>query len=323
MRHRLSNKRPAELAIPVLLCVSAGLVLVGQTLPVVRTDRLLDGMQSYSILSSVQALYRDSQVGLAAIVFSFSIAFPLLKLVTLGYLWWQAHDEPPSPAPMLVLRALGKWSMLDVLVVAVMVVVIDLGILADTSAEYGVYVFGGGVLLSMLTTHALSAVEGWEFEGLQPHSVPFWIPLLAAGLLVLIAYLPYAGVLSVEKFWFWENTFTLESAFLKLWNGGRPWIAAFGLFAVGILPAASCLAWIVLWAVNLRSEVRVLSRIALLLDEWAMLDVFALALIVFSVKAGQKADLVTLEGYRWILVAGGVAAFLSFVARYRVVRAAD
>ena len=48
-----------------------------------------------------------------------------------------------------VIETLGKWSMLDVFVVALLLVSVKLGVLAKVEVHYGLYVFATSVLLTM------------------------------------------------------------------------------------------------------------------------------------------------------------------------------
>ena len=46
----------------------------------------------------------------------------------------------------------GRWAMLDVMVVAMLIVTVKLGAIASIQIHPGLYVFGAAVLLIMLTT---------------------------------------------------------------------------------------------------------------------------------------------------------------------------
>jgi paraquat-inducible protein A len=46
----------------------------------------------------------------------------------------------------------GKWSMLDVFVVAVLVVTVKLGAIANVEMHYGLYFFSAAVILTMIIT---------------------------------------------------------------------------------------------------------------------------------------------------------------------------
>ena len=57
----------------------------------------------------------------------------------------------------------GRWAMLDVMVVAVLIVTVKLGAIASIQVHYGLYLFGASVLLIMIVTNkvvALSAGRG-------------------------------------------------------------------------------------------------------------------------------------------------------------------
>lgn len=46
----------------------------------------------------------------------------------------------------------GRWAMLDVMVVAVLIVAVKLGAIVSVEIHYGLFVFGAAVLLIMLVT---------------------------------------------------------------------------------------------------------------------------------------------------------------------------
>lgn len=50
----------------------------------------------------------------------------------------------------------GRWAMLDVLVVAVLIVTVKLGMIASIEIHWGFYVFASAVLLIMLLTHRVA-----------------------------------------------------------------------------------------------------------------------------------------------------------------------
>ena len=53
------------------------------------------------------------------------------------------------------LSVLGKWSMLDVFVVAVLIASVKLGSIASIEIHYGLYVFAASVILMMVATHLI------------------------------------------------------------------------------------------------------------------------------------------------------------------------
>ena len=78
---------------------------------------------------------------------------PLLKLWVL----FRLTASNPIPAPRLerilgLMHTYGRWAMLDVMVVAILVVTVKLGTIASLQIHYGLYVFGAAVLLMMILT---------------------------------------------------------------------------------------------------------------------------------------------------------------------------
>ena len=58
------------------------------------------------------------------------------------------------------LGILGKWSMLDVFVVAILIVLVKIGPLAKVEAQRGLYWFAGAILLSMITSMYVDSLAG-------------------------------------------------------------------------------------------------------------------------------------------------------------------
>jgi paraquat-inducible protein A len=101
----------------------------------------------------VLELLREGKIFLFILITAFSIVLPLLKL---GLLYRLVSHSPASATRLQRylhwMHAYGKWSMLDVFVVAVLVVAVKLGAIASVQMHYGLYAFAGSVLLTMLLT---------------------------------------------------------------------------------------------------------------------------------------------------------------------------
>lgn len=103
-----------------------------------------------SIVEGIQRLIETGHFFVAVIILTFSIIFPLWKL---GVLWAAAWASEHGERPVRLLRIvanLGKYSMIDVLVVALLVVVIK-GLPGGSKVELGAgfYTFSMSVLLAL------------------------------------------------------------------------------------------------------------------------------------------------------------------------------
>ncbi len=106
-----------------------------------------------SLLSGIQTLWREQEWGLALLLISFSVVFPVAKIIMLLVIWnLQDAHSPTHQRHLHWLELYSKWSMLDVFVVALLVVSIKLGMLAEARVEIGIYAFAASVIISMLVS---------------------------------------------------------------------------------------------------------------------------------------------------------------------------
>lgn len=135
-----------------MVFISLLLLIAGLTLPVMETTTLVFWQSSYSIIDGIIALWKDGNYILSLVLFVFSILFPSAKLLGQTCLWFIQFDDDERNRIVHAMRVLGKWSMLDVFVVAILVVVTQIGGLVDATPKLGIYIFGASIFLSMLAT---------------------------------------------------------------------------------------------------------------------------------------------------------------------------
>ena len=134
-----------------LLIIAATVCLVlGLTLPIVKLTRFFVWSDVHSLISIVTELYNSQEIFLACTIGLFSIVFPFAKLIYLLALY-SADTKPHSGSRALRrLGWLGKWSMLDVLVLALVIFYAKATRLADAVSMPGIYMFAAAVVLTML-----------------------------------------------------------------------------------------------------------------------------------------------------------------------------
>ena len=130
-----------------LIALTAGLLL-----PALRVTELRLFDTVYSVLGGLEALRQAGDWPLLILIFAFSIVLPYAKLALLAWVWRRGRPSGSHKALDLV-EALGRWSLLDVLVVALAVVTLQGNFFVRTRLEPGLYLFAAAALLSM----ALSA----------------------------------------------------------------------------------------------------------------------------------------------------------------------
>lgn len=147
----LAERYPRDtIALSVLWAIAALTLAAGLALPAVRVIRFRLVDDALSVLSGIAELWRDGSWPLAIIVALFSVAFPIAKLALAAWLWFAPHAR--RGAVHALVAGAGKWSMLDVLVVAVVVASMQGGFVVRLRPEIGVYLFGASTILAALIT---------------------------------------------------------------------------------------------------------------------------------------------------------------------------
>lgn len=137
----------------LLVWLAALLLAVGLVAPITTLNKFMLVHNTFSVFSGVLALFREGQFFLFLLIGGFSIVLPVLKLGVLYRLVSHKAALQESTRRLLHwMHLYGKWSMLDVFVVAVLVVSVKLGAIANVEMHYGLYAFAGSVLLTMFIT---------------------------------------------------------------------------------------------------------------------------------------------------------------------------
>ena len=149
-----------------LLMAAFVLYLPANLLPIMET-RSLFGPQQDTIMSGVVYMWRNGSWVLASVVFIASIVVPLLKMLSLTVLLVsvQRHSSrQPLQRTKLYrfLELIGRWSMLDVYVVTILVALVQVQSLAVVRPGAGVIAFAAVVVLSMLATQAFEPRLIWD-----------------------------------------------------------------------------------------------------------------------------------------------------------------
>ena len=158
---------PRNLAIPAAFGVAAAIMLVpANLLPIVSTNTG-GAARTDTIMSGIISLWQDGMFVISAIVFAASILIPLLKLVGLGWLIVAVRrGRSPRRRALTrlysVLEFIGRWSMLDVFLVAFLAGIVQFGALATVEPRAGVVAFAAAVVLTVLATDAFDPHLLWQ-----------------------------------------------------------------------------------------------------------------------------------------------------------------
>lgn len=151
----LREIHPQRREVPALLFSALAMLLAGLSLPILTVEKTVfwrHWENHYSVFIGVVELARHDDWLLAVILFFFSMVFPFVKLAALAVIWFRPMTEKDRMKTLHWLGLLGKWSMLDVFAVAILIVAAKLRDLTQVQPRIGIYLFGLAIVLSMLTT---------------------------------------------------------------------------------------------------------------------------------------------------------------------------
>lgn len=152
---RVASRRGAALT----AALGLALLLPGLLLPVMTVIRLGEA-ERYSVLASIAAVAEHGNAWLAAVLVLFSVVLPTLKLLTTVLIGIGVDRLPAGPRRQLgaACHRFGKYSMLDVFVIAVFIVAFKIQGIVSAELDYGFYVFMGAILVSILSSAMLVSV---------------------------------------------------------------------------------------------------------------------------------------------------------------------
>ena len=148
------------------LIAAAILYIPANVLTVMRTSTLF-GTDDNTILSGVVELWNNGAGDLAVIVFTASIAVPLIKMACLCLLLISSRQrsvrwQRERTRIYRMVEFIGRWSMLDVFVVALLLSLVRFGILAEVQAGPGIVAFCAVVVLTMLASMSFDPRVIWD-----------------------------------------------------------------------------------------------------------------------------------------------------------------
>ena len=131
---------------------------------------------TYSVLGGIGDLFAGGNLFIALLISLFTVVFPILKVALLLWAWL---TKLPAHSSRIVagIELLGKWSMLDVFVVALLVCLVKLGDLVKVEIRWGLYSFCASVLIGMFAswlTHRMVKPKGWTAA--LPHTASTALP---------------------------------------------------------------------------------------------------------------------------------------------------
>jgi paraquat-inducible protein A len=135
--------------IVALLAASLGFFIAGIFLPFTAVTKLWLFENQVSVYRGLIVLWKAGELFLFLILFVFTILFPFVKINSLLGLWlWPRLEQEQARRMYHFVSNLGKWSMLDVFVMAILVLTVKSSGVANIQVGTGFFLFFVSVMLT-------------------------------------------------------------------------------------------------------------------------------------------------------------------------------
>ena len=166
---QLHRRKPYSLSRTWAL-LSAALILYfpANLLPVMYTD-MFGSASENTILSGVVEFWKEGSWDIALLIFIASVVVPCMKFFVLGMLLVTAQRRSQwamreRARLYRFIETIGYWSMLDVLVVALVAALVQFRALSSIEPRMGILFFGLVVVLTMLASMTFDPRLIWDAE---------------------------------------------------------------------------------------------------------------------------------------------------------------
>ena len=149
-----------------LLIAGYVLFIPANLLPITITSSLF-AVQSDTIMSGVVYFWNEGSYDLAIVIFTASVFVPLAKLLSLTFLTYtvqkNARWQPLQRTRLFrMVEFVGKWSMLDIFVVAMLAQLVQFSSLASIEAGPGAIAFAAVVVVTMFAAMSFDSRLIWD-----------------------------------------------------------------------------------------------------------------------------------------------------------------
>ena len=289
----------SHMVIPIMLVLAALFNVAALMAPFYTAKVFLKAPYTFTLPHSVLLMWDHHFFVIALLIFSFSIVFPFVKLIALFYIWFVCRNANTRDRLITIVGPLGKWSMLDIFVTIILMVLTNARFLITSSLKIGVYFFLAAIFLSMtcaLRMETLIFAKGIKSRVYKTLFIQrmdnvsyarritvFMLLILSLTALVLAINIP---VIRTRDFFFANSEYSVLTAVPALWDASKV-LTCFVVFTLILCPLLHMVGLLIMWVGRLKPEFSYrIERFLHVISVFNMLDVFCLALFVFITEGG-------------------------------------
>ncbi|MBJ7553631.1 PqiA/YebS family transporter subunit [Marinomonas spartinae] len=167
--HEADSRKPQSIKVTIALLIASLIMYVpANVFPMMETTYFGSTTPS-TIVGGVLLLWSEGSYPVAAIILIASVFIPIAKMLALSWLCWQSY----RPSPYGIMKKLtlyrltefvGRWSMIDIFVVAILTGLVQLGGLLTIYPGKAALCFASVVILTMLAAKSFDPRLLWDKE---------------------------------------------------------------------------------------------------------------------------------------------------------------
>ena len=290
----------SHIIIPIMLVLSVLFNVSALIAPFYTAKVFLKSPFTFTLPHSVLLMWDHHFFFIALLIFSFSIVFPFLKLTVLFYIWFFCRNVNRRERLMARVGPLGKWSMLDIFVTVILMVLTNDRFLITSSLKIGVYFFLTAIFLSMTCAlrmelfmfaqglnariHQRLFIQSMVHVSYARRISVFILLILSLTALVLAIHVP---VIKTHDILFANSEYSILTAVPALWDASKI-LTLFVFLTLILCPLLHVSGLMIMWMgrLKLKSSYRI-ERFLQVISIFNMLDVFCLALFIFITEGGE------------------------------------
>jgi len=168
--HETMHSRHPGSLLASMIWLLAGILMLGPALvlPMMEVSRL-GGYDASTIMQGVVYFIQHGALLIGLLILLASVFVPLAKILVLGYMQyaiWRSHKGLLRRRILLfrLVRFIGRWSMLDIFVVALMVSLVNFGTLVHIMPGPALGYFAAAVICTMMAANTLDTRLIWDAE---------------------------------------------------------------------------------------------------------------------------------------------------------------
>ncbi len=164
-RGRVAQHRPADAVRAAALAIAALILLLPANLLPILEIEYMGRTKASTVWGGCVALWDEGMWIVAALVFAASMLIPFLKLAAIFFLCWLDGSGRAMRVRAWMLRQverIGRWSMLDVFLLAILVALVKLDSLSSARPGAGLFFFAAVVVLTMLASASFHPRSLWR-----------------------------------------------------------------------------------------------------------------------------------------------------------------